>query len=95
MNIFIWASLNFIGIAFESLTISITRSKPYQKLQTFLTPNDIRRIYCTWTAAFLGMSAISNFYFFGGEEIGNIFVQRIADGKYPRQVSLILSSYSL
>ncbi|CAH1121852.1 unnamed protein product [Ceutorhynchus assimilis] len=59
--ILIWATLNFIGIALEHFAIN--------KL-----PN--RRLKTLFAAPLLAMSAVSNFYFFAGKDIGDVFARK-------------------
>jgi len=90
LNIFIWALLNFIGIVLENIGILIAKSKQYQKIQImFLSSKNIKRFHCILASPLLALSAISNFYFFGGQEIGNIFVQRLVHGKYLKESFLL------
>ncbi|KAG5346490.1 HHAT palmitoyltransferase, partial [Acromyrmex charruanus] len=81
MNIFIWALLNFIGIVIENIGTSIGKSKQYYKMQnTYLSSRNTKRLHCILASPLLAMSAISNFYFLGGQDIGNIFTQKIIHG---------------
>ncbi|KAL6437124.1 hypothetical protein ACFW04_005012 [Cataglyphis niger] len=74
VNIFIWSLFNFIGIAIENIGVSIGKSKQYHKIENmYLSSKNIRRFHCILASPLLAMSAISNFYFFGGPLIGNIF----------------------
>lgn len=83
MNIFIWALLNFIGLTIESIGKSIGRSKQFYKMQNkYLSPRNFKRLHCILSSPLLAMSAISNFYFFGGQIIGDIFVKNILYGKF-------------
>lgn len=83
MTIFIWALLNFIGVTIEDIGKSIGKSKQYRKMQdTYLSLEASRRLHCILTSPLLAMSAISNFYFFAGQEIGDIFIQNILHGKF-------------
>lgn len=83
MNIFIWTLLNFIGIVIEDIGVSISKSKQYYKMQnTYLSSKNTKRLHCILASPLLAMSAISNFYFLGGQEIGNVFTQNILYGKF-------------
>lgn len=48
----------------------------------YLSSKNIKRFHCILASPLLVMSAISNFYFFGGESIGNIFIYNIIYGKF-------------
>ncbi|XP_014478468.1 PREDICTED: protein-cysteine N-palmitoyltransferase Rasp [Dinoponera quadriceps] len=92
MNIFIWSLLNFLGIIIESIGVSIGKSTKYRKLQNmYLSSVNTRRFHCMLASPLLAMSAISNFYFFGGQEIGNIFIHNILHGSW--EVLLVLLSF--
>jgi len=83
MNIFIWTLLNFIGIVIEDIGISIGKSKQYHKIQNiYLSSRNIKRLHCILASPLLALSAISNFYFLGGQEIGNIFTKNMLYGKF-------------
>jgi len=83
MNIFIWALLNFIGVAIEAAGVSISKTEEYRKIRNaYLLSRYSKRFHCVLATPLLAMSAVSNFYFFGGQEIGNIFVQNILYGKF-------------
>lgn len=74
---------NFIGVAIENIGVSIGKSKQYHKIQDmYLSSKNIKRLHCILASPLLVMSAISNFYFFGGESIGNIFIYNIIYGKF-------------
>ncbi|XP_046478218.1 protein-cysteine N-palmitoyltransferase HHAT isoform X1 [Neodiprion pinetum] len=78
MFILTWSVLNFIGVTIESLARTIGSTKIYIETQRkVMGPTNARRFHCILASPLLAMSAISNFYFFGGQEIGNIFVRRI------------------
>ncbi|KAJ8934473.1 hypothetical protein NQ314_013348 [Rhamnusium bicolor] len=72
--ILVWTVLNYIGITLEY--ICNLCNKKYietRNLKKILGPSWLRRIKCILASPLLVMSAISNFYFFAGIEIGNIF----------------------
>nr|XP_034190018.1 protein-cysteine N-palmitoyltransferase Rasp isoform X1 [Osmia lignaria] len=78
INIFIWAALNFIGLNIESVMKSFGRQKYYLSIKKkYLSQINARRFDCILASPLLAVSVISNFYFFAGEEIGNIYVYRL------------------
>lgn len=82
MHIFVWALLNFIGVVIENIGVSIGKSIQYRRMQNkYLSPINTRRFHCILASPLLAMSAVSNCFFFGGQEIGNIFVHNIIYGK--------------
>ncbi|XP_071579104.1 protein-cysteine N-palmitoyltransferase HHAT isoform X2 [Temnothorax nylanderi] len=90
MNIFIWTLLNFIGIVIEDIGVSIGKSKQYHKIQNmYLSSRNTKRLHCMLASPLLAISAISNFYFLGGREIGNIFTENILYGSW-KSLSILL-----
>ncbi|XP_011880609.1 PREDICTED: protein-cysteine N-palmitoyltransferase Rasp isoform X2 [Vollenhovia emeryi] len=78
INILIWTLLNFIGIVIENIGVSIGKSTQYLKIQNmYLSSKNTRRLHCVLASPLLALSAVSNFYFLGGQEIGNIFIENI------------------
>ncbi|CAK9817043.1 Protein-cysteine N-palmitoyltransferase HHAT [Anthophora plagiata] len=93
-NIFIWAFLNFIGLNVESLIKSFERSKYYLSIQKkYVSRTNIRRFHCIVMSPLLAMSVISNFYFFAGEEIGNIYIYRILHDTWYTTFTLLFFLY--
>ncbi|XP_011688362.1 PREDICTED: protein-cysteine N-palmitoyltransferase Rasp isoform X2 [Wasmannia auropunctata] len=94
INIFIWTLLNFIGIVIEDIGVSIGKSKQYHKIQnTYLSSKNTKRLNCILASPLLAMSAISNFYFLGGQDIGNIFIQNILYGSWKNLLVLLFFLY--
>ncbi|KAJ8924428.1 hypothetical protein NQ315_007224 [Exocentrus adspersus] len=90
-SILIWTALNYIGIVIEYVGNVI-----YKR---FLETNHdekgypLRRVKCILASPLLALSAVSNFYFFAGTEIGNIFVQRILNDSIVNNISLLVILY--
>ncbi|XP_012266658.2 protein-cysteine N-palmitoyltransferase Rasp isoform X1 [Athalia rosae] len=94
MYIFIWSALNFVGVTIESLARIIANSKIYVEAESkLLGPRNVRRFHCMIASPLLAMSAISNFYFFGGRAIGNIFMQRIFSDSWTSLITLFSILY--
>ncbi|KAL0110442.1 hypothetical protein PUN28_013809 [Cardiocondyla obscurior] len=94
INIFIWTLLNYIGIVIEDISIAIGKSKQYRKMQnTYLSSRNTKRLHCMLASPLLAMSAISNFYFLGGQEIGNIFIQNMLHGSWKSLFILLFFLY--
>ncbi|XP_067205937.1 protein-cysteine N-palmitoyltransferase HHAT isoform X2 [Linepithema humile] len=93
-SIFIWALLNFIGVTIEDIGVSISKTEQYHKIQnTYLSSRNSKRLHCILASPLLAMSAISNFYFFGGQEIGNIFLRNVLYGSWKALFILLLFLY--
>lgn len=81
MFIFIWAFFNFLGLTIEGVARSIGNAPRYMKFQAaYLSSKNRRRFECALAAPLLAFSAISNFYFFAGTDIGHSFMYRIFHG---------------
>lgn len=84
--ILIWSCLNFAGLTLEMAF----KSRVAKQGLKYFDPKWKRRVVCCFATPLLAMSAISNFYFFAGTEIGNIFVKRFFQGN-KKHLLLILS----
>ncbi|XP_047349110.1 protein-cysteine N-palmitoyltransferase HHAT isoform X1 [Vespa velutina] len=93
-NIFTWALLNFIGLNIENLSRIIGNTKRYNQFQTkYLSSWNRRRFNCALSSILLAMSAISNFFFFAGQEIGNIYINRILKDSWSTILLLLFFLY--
>ncbi|KAG7199248.1 hypothetical protein KM043_018115 [Ampulex compressa] len=93
-SIFIWASLNFIGLTVEGIAKLIAHTRRYRELQgRYMTPQSVRRFNCILASPLLAMSAVSNFYFFAGKDIGDIFVQRLLQDSWDIKFLLLFFLY--
>ncbi|XP_014297998.1 protein-cysteine N-palmitoyltransferase Rasp [Microplitis demolitor] len=76
--VFVWSLLNFIGITVESITRYIGNTWFYSYyINKYMSPENARRFHCLIATPLLSMSAVSNFYFFSGMTIGNLFALRL------------------
>ncbi|XP_033209554.1 protein-cysteine N-palmitoyltransferase HHAT [Belonocnema kinseyi] len=76
--IFIWSFLNFFGLAVEYFASAIGKSRKYLSItEKYLSGRNIRRLNCIFASPLLAMSAISNFYFFAGADVGHIYIRRV------------------
>lgn len=75
-HIFIWTILNYFGLMCES----VLWSKTDKIKKNGQEQNWKRRKDCFISAFLLAMSAISNFYFFAGYNVGNVFFRRLFAG---------------
>ncbi|KAL3287806.1 hypothetical protein HHI36_002268 [Cryptolaemus montrouzieri] len=94
LYIFIWVFLNFFGILIENISVSFynTHLKDLEIVEYF-GKSTIRRITCFLASFVLAISAISNFYFFAGINIGTIFFTRVLEGSFTSNAVLILALY--
>ena len=94
INIFIWAFLNFVGLNIESLIKLTGENKYFLNIRKrYLSETNARRFHCILTSPLLAMSVISNFYFFVGEEIGNIYISRILHDTWYNTFVLLFFLY--
>lgn len=91
--IFIWTLLNYIGLIIEIIT-TIAYKQYLQKIEILQNSEILKNISCFFASFLLAMSAISNFYFFAGANIGGIFVERIIYGSWTSKGVLILALFS-
>lgn len=81
--ILIWAALNFVGVVLEDRMNAFYQKKlKNAKFMETIDENSLRRLKNLLAAPLLAMSAVSNFYFFAGKEVGDIFVEKSLSGKY-------------
>lgn len=80
--IFIWAFLNFFGIMVETIAADIYRIYLEKIFNQHLTEEWKRRTICAAASPLLGLSAISNFYFFSDVDVGNIFIYTYFHGSF-------------
>ncbi|XP_050504402.1 protein-cysteine N-palmitoyltransferase Rasp isoform X2 [Diabrotica virgifera virgifera] len=84
VNILIWTILNFFGIIFEKMYWP-KGEKTFYKSSTCNRWK--RRTDCLIAAFLLAISAISNFYFFAGMDVGNEFFKRLFSASVPIEIA--------
>lgn len=75
--IFTWSLMNFLGLSLEGFIKTIGKTDKYIEIESKFSSINIRRFHCLIASPLLALSAISNFYFFAGQEIGNIYLYRL------------------
>ncbi|CAH0405328.1 unnamed protein product [Chilo suppressalis] len=78
-NIFVWSVLNYLGIALEQFGKVIYHSNYYQILKTGILKSDEMetRFIALLCTPLLALSAISNFYLFGGSSVVSLALQDV------------------
>ncbi|XP_026320125.1 protein-cysteine N-palmitoyltransferase Rasp isoform X2 [Hyposmocoma kahamanoa] len=76
-QIFVWSFLNFLGIILETLGKNITETEKYKRFVIKYLKSDametrFKAMMCT---PLLILSAVSNFYLFGGMDVGDLYFQ--------------------
>ncbi|CAH2005281.1 unnamed protein product [Acanthoscelides obtectus] len=89
--ILIWCILNYIGIVLEQTCSPLLSVKKSEGIKFFL--DWPRRMRCFFGAVLLAVSAISNFYFFGGKNIGDLFFRRLFADNLPNTIILLFILY--
>lgn len=78
----IWSLLNFVGITVEILCKEISKTALYQTtIMNNMSKAMHRRLTCALATPLFAMSALSNFYFFAGKEVGDIYIDRFLQGE--------------
>ncbi|XP_046401710.1 protein-cysteine N-palmitoyltransferase Rasp [Ischnura elegans] len=94
LYILVWSTLNFLGITIEAMAKTIYMTPTYQHWELkWFSVGWSQRFHALLASPLLMMSALSNFYFFGGMEIGNIFVQKILEGWNGVTIFVLLFLY--
>lgn len=78
--ILVWTALNYVGIVSEYASKFLYKKYFEKHYLEKMNPCWLRRIKCVMASPLLVVSAISNFYFFAGSDIGNIFISRVFQG---------------
>ncbi|XP_034934455.1 protein-cysteine N-palmitoyltransferase Rasp [Chelonus insularis] len=92
--VLMWSSMNFLGIVIENVGTYISNTSQYVYCrEKILSEKNIRRFNCLVAAPLLAMSAVSNFYFFGGMKIGNLFIYRLFYDSWTTIITRILILY--
>lgn len=74
--IIIWTVMNYIGIVIEYICTNASK-KHLTSISNTIGPTVMNIVKNIFAAPLLAFSAISNFYFFGGKDIGDIFSKRL------------------
>lgn len=93
-DIFIWVSLNYFGILIELFCNYIYQTYLKRISVRYISIAAERRLISLITIPLLIMSAFSNFYFFAGIDIGNIFVYHLLHSDVYTVLPLIGILYS-
>lgn len=81
--ILVWAVLNYFGVACENLFATVCRTTWVRaRVRRGLSEEWEQRIGCAFASPLLAVSAVSNFFFFAGTDVGNVFVRRFMYGKF-------------
>ncbi|KAL1501940.1 hypothetical protein ABEB36_007167 [Hypothenemus hampei] len=88
--IFVWALLNFCGIFIEHFAEVVF---VHFNLKLYVNAGNLQRLKCAFAAPLLAMSAVSNFYFFAGLDIGNAFAHKFISEPIFNQFMVLFVLY--
>ncbi|XP_067009005.1 protein-cysteine N-palmitoyltransferase Rasp [Anabrus simplex] len=81
LHVLIWSFLNFMGVSVEGICRIIESWSAYQECENkLLSKENSRRFKALMSVPLFIMAAISNFYFFAGDAVGNIYFKRLFSG---------------
>ncbi|XP_014672519.1 PREDICTED: protein-cysteine N-palmitoyltransferase HHAT-like isoform X2 [Priapulus caudatus] len=92
----VWCSLNFIGVSVEAIANLICSSASGKRLKEYVSAAMWRRMKAAINAPLLAICIMSNFYFFMGNEVGQVFFHKLVlYGTLPSYAVVLYSMYCL
>ncbi|XP_041975324.1 protein-cysteine N-palmitoyltransferase Rasp [Aricia agestis] len=94
-HIFLWSLFNYCGITLEQFGKVVAKQKLYKSFKEKLLKTDAMeaRFIAFLCSPLLALSAISNFYLFAGNDVGNLFFECFSDPASFNVIILITSLY--
>lgn len=94
--ILIWTIFNFAGIIIENIGRTISACDIYKSviIKYAISNIAIERMNALLSIPVLIISAVSNFYFFAGSEIGEFYVNRIKNQSFSTFFTIIFILYN-
>lgn len=94
-HIFLWSVLNYSGVTLEQLGKLIARQRYYVNFKRSFLKTDAMeaRFIAVLCSPLLALSAISNFYLFAGNDVGNLFFECFSDPTLFNSIIVITSLY--
>lgn len=94
--VLIWTILNYICLVLETIFTSLIKSTEYnQFMEQYFSRNNLIRFNAFFGIFIFIPSAISNFYFFGGVEVGNIFMRKTYGSSFRNYFFLSICSFCI
>lgn len=95
-NIFVWSVLNFFGITLEHIGKGISGGVMYKWFKTNVLKTDEMetRFIALLCTPLLALSAVSNFYLFGGTKIGDLFFECVLNPSLWNSLQVSVALYS-
>ncbi|CAH0727358.1 unnamed protein product, partial [Brenthis ino] len=95
LHILIWSILNYSGITLEHMGKVFSKHDMYTKFRVNILRTEAMetRFIAFLCSPLLALSAISNFYLFGGSEVGNLFFESFTQPSLLNSIILIGSLY--
>lgn len=94
-TVFFWCVLNYFGLTMEALWNVSKRSHLYSLIKVHLSKSNMRRLHAVVASPLWIMAIISNFIFFGGHNLGIIYVQEIVKGSWLAGLTLLVIAYCM
>lgn len=96
LSVFIWSLLNFLGISLEAICSALGNTQTYKSIQNrWLSSANTRRFHALVASPLFAMSAVSNFYFFGGVKVGSVFMKQFYQGSWTVILTILFFSYCM
>lgn len=93
--VFIWSMMNFVCLQLEQIGRYMSRTQ-HDLFERYFSESNRNRIKALLGTQIFIPAVISNFYFFAGVDVGNVFVQRTYfTGNYGVYLSLSFCSYCI
>ncbi|XP_044731259.1 protein-cysteine N-palmitoyltransferase Rasp [Chrysoperla carnea] len=78
--IFVWSFLNYFGVLIENISTSIAQTNLFKNyVEKNVSKRSLRRIKSLFATPLMISSALSNFFFFGGMNVGMYFIRKVFD----------------
>lgn len=94
-HILVWSLLNYSGITLEYIGKALSKCDMYNKFRISILKTEAMetRFIAFLCSPLLALSAISNFYLFGGSDVGNLFFESFTQPSLLNSLILIGSLY--
>ncbi|XP_014250580.1 protein-cysteine N-palmitoyltransferase Rasp [Cimex lectularius] len=92
-TIFIWSVLNFVGVALEAVGRIAAKTRAYGRFESSIDPRNMRRLKAVVCTPLWIMAVVSNFVFFGGHELGQVYIEQVVGGDFKVLFSLFSMGY--
>ncbi|XP_073994226.1 protein-cysteine N-palmitoyltransferase Rasp isoform X2 [Rhodnius prolixus] len=95
LTVFLWCVLNYLGLTMEALWNASKKTHLYTLIKVQMGSSNMRRLHALIASPLWIMAIVSNFIFFGGHNLGIIYVQEILKGSWLAVVTLLAIAYCM